>query len=247
MNEACEHKDETAERLPGTSLSVLQKRKGYRFSIDAVLLANCVRLKPGSRAMELGSGSGVISLMLAARQPRAVIRGIDIQEEMVDMSNRSASLNGMEGRVSFARKDVREVRRQCEPGCFDSVFFNPPYRKAGSGRVNPFPEKATARHELHGTIEDFIRAAAFMLKEKGRVYVIYPAKRSVGLVASLRQNGLEPKRLRFVYSGPSSPAIFLLVEGIKGGGEEVKVMPPLVIFEAPGVYAGEVRRMMEGL
>ena len=105
------HEDETAERLPLGNLSVLQKRRGYRFSIDALLLADYIRLRPGSRAMELGSGSGVISLMLAAREERAAIWGIDIQDEMVDMSNRSAVLNKMDERVSFSRQDVREIRR----------------------------------------------------------------------------------------------------------------------------------------
>lgn len=238
------HEDETAERLPLGNLSVLQKRRGYRFSIDALLLADFIRLKPGSRAMELGSGSGVISLMLAAREESAIIGGIDIQDEMVDMSNRSAALNGMEKRVSFSRQDVREIRRHFEPGRLDTVFFNPPYRKAGSGRVNPLRQRAAARHEMHGTIDDFIRAAAFLLKEKGRVYVIYPAKRSVSLIASLRRNGLEPKRVRYVQSDALSLAVFILIEGIKGGGEEVTVPPPLVVFEAPGVYSEEVRKMM---
>ncbi|MCK9229184.1 MAG: methyltransferase domain-containing protein [Syntrophales bacterium] len=243
MRDPAIHTGETVERLPGTTLSVLQKQKGYRFSIDAVLLAGCIRLRPGSRAMELGSGSGVISLILAARQAEVLISGIDIQEEMVDMSNRSALLNGFKERVSFACRDVREIRRHYEPGSYDVVFFNPPYRKVGSGRINPLREKAAARHEVYGTIDDFVGGAAFLLKEKGRVYVIYPASRSVGLIASLRQNGLEPKVLRFVHSEASSPAVFVLAEGIRGGGEEVTVMSPLVLFDAPGLYSAEVREM----
>ena len=110
--------------------------------------------------------------------------------------------------------------------------------------MNPLRQRAAARHELHGTIDDFIGAAAFLLKEKGRVYVIYPAKRSVSLIASLRQKGLEPKRLRYVQSDASSPAVFVLAEGIKGGGEQVTVLPPLALFEAPGVYSEKVRKIM---
>ncbi|HET57355.1 MAG TPA: tRNA1(Val) (adenine(37)-N6)-methyltransferase [Deltaproteobacteria bacterium] len=238
--------DETLERLPGGSVVVLQKRDGYRFSIDAVLLAGFVRLKRADRAAELGSGSGIVSLLLAARYQSALITGFEIQDEMTDMANRSAALNGLEKRTTFIAVDVRTVRKHCGAESFDVVFFNPPYRKSGSGRVNPQERKAAARHELHGTIDDFLESAAFLLKAKGRLYAIYPAERSVTLLSGLRTRRIEPKKLRFVHSFAQSAASFVLVEAIKGAGEELRVEPPLIIYESPGVYAAEVSSIFNG-
>lgn len=238
--------DETRERITGRDIVILQKRKGYRFSIDAVLLSEFVRLKRFDRAAELGSGSGVIALLLAERHRDVSITGLEIQYEMADMANRSAALNGFEKRTTFIAVDVRTVRKHCDAESFDVVFFNPPYRKAGSGRVNPQGHKATARHELHGTIDDFLEASAFLLKAKGRLYAIYPAKRAVALLTGLRKKGIEPKKLRFVHSFKESPASFVLVEAIKRGGEELRVDPPLIIYESPGVYAAEVSCIFNG-
>jgi tRNA1Val (adenine37-N6)-methyltransferase len=165
---------------------------------------------------------------------------------MTDMANRSAALNGCEKRITFISTDVRTVRQHRAAGSFDAVFFNPPYRKAGSGRVNPQERKAAARHELHGTIDDFLEAAAFLLKAKGRLYAIYPVERSVALLSGLRTRRIEPKKLRFVHSFAESTASFVLVEAIKGAGEELRVEPPLIMYESPGVYTAEMRRVFNG-
>jgi len=238
--------DETLEKLPHENIYVLQKKGGYRFSVDAIILADFIRIPRAFRAVELGSGSGVISLILARRHSDIMVQGYDIHQEFVEMSNRSARINSLEKVVVFSRMDVRKVLNVCDPACCDVVFFNPPYRRVGSGRVNPEGMKAAARHELNGGVDDFVKAASWLVREKGRVYAIYTAKRSATLVNAMKNRGIEPKTIRFVHSFRESPASFILVEGTRGGGEETKVPPPLVIYESPGAYSDEMKRIFNG-
>lgn len=237
--------DETLETLPGRGISVLQKRNGYRFSIDAVILAGFVRLSEEARVLELGSGSGVVSFILAGRHRELRLDGIDIQDDMVEMSNRSARLNKIDDRVRFEGADIRQLPNHYKSESYDVVYFNPPYGRRGTGKINLQGQKATARHELNGGIDEFIQAAAFLLHRKGRVFIIYPAKRAVTLLASLKQSGIEPKTMRCVHSRSDLPATLVLVEGIKGAGEEIKIPAPLIVYESVKVYSKEMEKLFE--
>ncbi|MBW2562196.1 MAG: methyltransferase [Deltaproteobacteria bacterium] len=213
------HDDETIDEFFGGRLRVLQKEKGYRFSIDALLLADFVTLKKSDHVVDLGTGSGIISLVLALRFPEANIAEIEIQEDLADMAGRSVALNGLEDRIKVYPGDVKKVRKLLGPQSFDAAVFNPPYRRLNSGRINPDSQRAVARHEIRGTIDDFLGSARYLLKDSGRVYVIYPAARSVQIIARMRGNGIEPKRLRIVHTNGRSGGVFVLVEGVKGAGE----------------------------
>src|SRR5512147_528547 len=173
------HDDETVESLFGGRLRILQKKKGYRYTIDSVLLAHFVEPKKGERILELGAGSGVISLLLAFRNPGVRVTGLELQAELADMAKRSISMNGLEGRVDIIPGDVRSAPDLLGARSQDVVVFNPPYRKMGSGKLNPGKEKALARHELAGSIADFLRAASYALEPGGRVCLIYPCSRMV--------------------------------------------------------------------
>lgn len=239
--------DETADELLQGRLQVIQKKKGYRFSLDALLLAHFIRLRRGDSLLDLGTGSGVIALIAALRRPDVRATGIDIQEKMVEMAARSAALNGLEDRVTFNAGDVRVLRRTFTAASFDAVVCNPPYRKVNSGRVNPRDEKALARHELQGTLRDFLASAAHVLKPGGRFFVIYPARRMATLITQMRDASLEPKRYRGVHSRCDSDGVFVLVEGRKGGGEELEILPPLCIYKDSGAYTDAMAEIFKEL
>lgn len=243
-----QREDETLDELFGGRLKILQKKSGYRFSIDAVLLADFVRVKRAERVIDLGTGSGVISIILASRFPRSGrFTGLELQRQLADMARRSVALNGLEDRVDILEGDVRELPLSLEEGSFDVAVFNPPYRKAGSGRVNPGEERAIARHEIRSTAADFLKASDRLLKDGGRVYLIYPVRRTVEVLYRMRAFGLEPKKMRIVYSRASSNGDFVLVEGLKGGGEELKILPPLFIYGESGDYSREVQNIFNAL
>jgi tRNA1Val (adenine37-N6)-methyltransferase len=231
---------ETLDDLLNGSLRILQKRKGYRFSLDALLLAHFIRLKGSGPAVEFGTGSAVIPLILQRRFGRKKIIGIEIQEDLVDMARRSIRMNAMEDRIEIIAGDVRKIGNICKPRTCPVVFFNPPYRKAVSGKINADTEKALARHEIEGSLSEFLAAARYILKAAGSVFVIYPSRRLVELLHRMRLNGIEPKRMRMVHTKACSEGSFVLVEGVKEGGEQLEIMPPLFIYDAKGGYTEEM-------
>jgi tRNA1Val (adenine37-N6)-methyltransferase len=241
------HDDESLESLYGGRLQILQKKKGYRYTIDSVLLAHFVEPKKGERILELGAGSGVISLLLAFRNPGVRVTGLELQAELADMAGRSVSMNGLEGRVDIRVGDVRNAAEFLEARSQDVVVFNPPYRKMGSGKLNPGREKALARHEIAGSIADFLRAASYALEPGGRVCLIYPCSRMAEAIHRMRVEKMEPKRLRMVHSRPGSRGDFILVEGMKGGGEELAVLSPLFVYREDERYSEELEALFRNL
>ncbi len=239
--------DETVETLFGGQLKILQKKKGYRYTIDSILLAHFVEPREEERLLELGAGSGVIGLVLAFCCPTLHVTGIEIQEDLAGMAGRSVLLNRLDGRVEILAGDARRAVDFLRTRSFDVAVFNPPYRKVGSGRVNPRAEKALARHEIAGSVSDFLQAAAHALKPGGRACLIYPCSRMVDALHHMRARKLEPKRLRMVHSRPGSRGDFMLVEGLKGGGEELSVLPPLYIYEKNEGYSEELESLFRNL
>lgn len=193
--------DETLDTLLNGKLRIIQKRKGYRFSLDAVVLSNFVRVSDDERVVELGTGSGIISLLLACRCMHMKIIGIEIQPELVDMATKNVQLNELQERVEIIQCDIRRPETCFKPGTFDVVIFNPPYRKIRSGRINLDRQKAIARHEITGTIGDFCSAGAYLLRRGGRCYMIYKVRRMAELFSSMRLSGIEPKRMRSFIRG----------------------------------------------
>ena len=238
---------ETVDEILGGRLHVIQKKRGYRFSLDALLLAHFTDLYEGDNLIDLGTGCGIIALLLAQRVLCGRVLGIDIQDDFVAIAERNVVLNGLTGQIEIRRGDVRCPETLCEPQSFAVAVFNPPYRKLRSGRINPDPEKAVARHEIAGSVTDFLAAAANALRVSGRVYVIYPAGRTVQLLARMREHRVEPKRLRLVHSRRSGSGEFVLIEGVKGGREGLKVLPPLFIREEQGGYTSEMMEIFRAL
>jgi tRNA1Val (adenine37-N6)-methyltransferase len=239
--------EETLDAVLGGRLRIIQKKTGYRFSIDAVLLARFVVLKEGEECIDLGVGSGIVALILACWRRRGKILGIDIQPEVVAMARRNVELNGLAECVEIRLGDIRHPETCFAPTSFDVAVFNPPYRRLRSGRINPDPGKAVARHEIEGAVGDFLAAAALALKPGGRVYAVYPARRMVEMISRMRAARIEPKRLRIVHSRPGGPGEFTLVEGVKGGREEMTVLPPLTIYGEGREYSAEMAAIFRDL
>ncbi|NPV03199.1 MAG: tRNA1(Val) (adenine(37)-N6)-methyltransferase [Syntrophaceae bacterium] len=241
------HEDETVETLCGGRLRVIQKKRGYRYTIDSFLLAGFVEPKETGRILELGAGSAVISLLLAHRHRGLRVTAVEVQAGLADMARRSVSLNGLDDRVTVLQGDIRKADAFLDAQAWDAVLFNPPYRKLGTGRVNPLDEKALSRHEIAGSAAEFLRAASHALKTGGRACLIYPCSRMAEVIHGMRALKLEPKRIRLVHSKPGSRGDFFLADGLKGGGEELTVLPPLYIYGKQGGYSEEMVSLFRSL
>ncbi|MCD6320325.1 MAG: methyltransferase, partial [Candidatus Desulfofervidaceae bacterium] len=219
---------------------------GYLFPIDVFILAIFISLKKNETVLELGTGCGIIALLLAVRYPQLKkIIAVEIQSVLAQLAKKNIILNKFEHLIDILETDMRQVPWLFPPSNFDVVVSNPPYYPLGTGRLNPQEEKAIARHEIKSSLLEVVKIAQYVLKDKGRLYLIYPASRCIHLFVNLRQYNLEPKRLRVVYPYVDKEANFILVEAIKGGKEEVKIAPPLVIYEKPGKYTPEVAAYYE--
>ena len=226
------------------ALRICQREKGYRFSIDALLLASFFQEKPGENILEIGPGSGIISFILAVRTPTVRINGLEIQADLADMARRNTVLNNLSERVFIETGDIRQVSPK---HFFDAAVFNPPYRKINTGRTNNLLQKAIARHEITGSLKDFLHGSYRLLKPSGRVAFIYPATRGAEAISAMLREKIEPKRLRVVYSYPNSAGQFLLMEGIKDGGEELHILPPLFIYGEGKTYSPEMAQILTDL
>ena len=224
-------------------LRVSQPRDGYRYSIDAVLLAGFLRCKDGQTILDLGTGCGIIPLILAWRFPGLALVGVEIQAELARIAAENVRVNRLEDRIRILHQDLRRLQVRHVPEPVHQVVCNPPYRRMNSGRINPGAGKAAARHEIFARLADFVSAAARLLQLSGRLTCIYPAQRLADLMVCLRQAGLEPKRLRTVHSKAGDAARLILLSGVKGGRPGLAVERPLVIYREQGAYTAEVAGM----
>jgi len=233
--------DKTLDHLLSGFIKILQKRKGYRFSIDSILLANFIRLRGAQKVVDLGTGSGVIPIILGTKFKSTEIWGVEIQEDLAEMAKRNVEINHLSGRVHILKGDARNLVHCMESEGFDIVLTNPPYRRIRSGRLNLQRERAIARHEIMGSLTDMARVAFHLLKPKTSFYVVYPAVRIADLITSVRESHLEPKRLRLVHPNERKRAQLILFEATKGGGPGVEIHPPLFIHDLNGQYSEEMR------
>ena len=207
-------------------LKLIQAKDGYRFSIDAVLLSEFVAVSPGDVVVDLGTGCGVILLILLLTKPVGHVFGLEIQKELATQAARNAFLNGFEDKMEIILGDIKHPPMAKESA--DVVICNPPYRKVKSGRINPDPRRAIARHEILASIDDILGAARNLLRKKGRLDLIYPSVRLVDILVRMRHFGLEPKRIRINYPGLQSGGKLVLVEASLGGRPGVEISPPLL-------------------
>jgi tRNA1Val (adenine37-N6)-methyltransferase len=221
--------DETLDTFSNGSLQIFQKKRGYRFSVDAVLLSQFIDVRKDEKVIDLGTGCGIVPLLLSQTTEAHSFVGVEIQKGLAECARKNVILNHLDHRISILHQDFRELKGTFRSGSFDVVVSNPPYRQYRTGRVNPSIEKAIARHEITATLGDLIGMASYLLPTKGRCYLIFPAWRTVDLLMGLRGKRLEPKRLQFVHSRLEEGAKFILIESVKASGAELKIMEPLIL------------------
>jgi tRNA1Val (adenine37-N6)-methyltransferase len=234
----------TADTFFGGGVRLRQYRRGYRFSIDAVILAGCLNPRPGDTVVDLGTGCGIIPILLAVRRPGVRFWGVEVQEPLAALAAENVRANGVESRVTILGVDLRDIDAAAFGGPVDWIVSNPPYRRGQSGRVNPNPQRALARHEIAMNLADLVGAAGRMLKTGGRFVAIYAAERITDLLCQMRLKDIEPKCLRCIHSDRESNARLILVEGVKNGGPGAAFSAPLIIYDENGDYSQEVRSLM---
>lgn len=221
--------DEKLEDLGEYGLKIIQAKNVYRFTQDAILLVKFVQLKNSERIIDLGSGSGIIPILLSYRKKGLSVYGIEIQEELANMSKRSVKLNKLEEIIHIIHEDIKNIRNIFESNQFDVVISNPPYISLGKGVIGTVNSRSIARHELKCNMEDIVSQSNYLLKNKGRIYLIYKSSRLVDLMIILRKYSIEPKVVRFIHFEKKRNAELFLIEGIKGGKKELKVKKPIFI------------------
>ena len=231
--------DETLDDLQN-GYFLIQKKEGFRFGVDAVLLADFAALKRSDKVLEMGAGTGIISILLHAKKNPMSITALEIQEEMAEMARRSMIYNKLEDRIAVLPMDLKDAPGNLGKASFNAVVTNPPYMKLGSGIVNPSQKQAISRFELRCSLEDVINSACDLLMPGGRFFMVHRTDRLVDIIVSMRNKKLEPKRIRFVHSSIGKKPHLLLIEGMKGGKAELKFMEPLYIYDDEGEYTKEI-------
>ncbi len=226
-------------------LEAYQPKNGYRYSIDSIILATYLysTLSDKDKIIDLGTGSGIIPLILAFKKKDINILGIELQKSLADIAKLNVSTNKMTEKIKIAESDFRLFKKNPFFIPADIVVSNPPYRKTDSGKINPNSQKAIARHEIKASLKDIIRAAKTMLKVSGKFTIIYPAVRLAELCYEMKISGIEPKLIRNIHSQKNKEAKLILTQGVKGGKSGVKIAPPLIIYNDDGSYTQEIEDM----
>jgi len=221
------YQDERIDEFNG--LRIIQKISGPHFSLDAIILAKFAIAKYGDKVVDLGTGGGIVSLLLASKLNVKDILAIEIQGELADIARKNIALNQLEDKIRIIEDDLRLIPKNYPAGQFDLVISNPPYRKLGTGRINPNPLEAISRHEIKCQLTDVLKASFHLLKEKGRAVYVYPPDRLVDIISQCRKYRLEPKRLQLVYPKIDEEANLVLIEVYKNGQPDLKVLEPMII------------------
>lgn len=233
--------DETLEDLQLNNLYIIQKKESFRFGMDAVLLAGFAKARPGDTIVDLGTGTGIMAILMSAKTMADKIIGLEIQPDIADMARRSVEGNGLSSRVSIEVLDIKDAARHLPAGGIDVVVTNPPYTKWGGGLVNPDESRAISRHEILCTLEDVVKTASSLLRCHGEFYMVHRPDRLCDIMVEMRNNQLEPKELRMVCPRAGDAPSLLLIKGIRRGNSGMKLLAPLYIYDADGNYTSEVR------
>lgn len=231
---------ERLDDLHRNGFRIIQNEKLFCFGMDAVLLSGFARVKEGERVLDLGTGTGIIPILLAAKTKGEAFVGLEISRRSADMAERSVVLNGIQERVSIVLGDIKKAGELFAPASFDVVTSNPPYMTQSHGLLNPDPDKAAARHEIFCTLEDVIAAAARTVRPGGRFYMVHRPFRLAEIIRLLSDYRLEPKRMRLVYPYADREPNMVLLEAVRGGRPRMTVEKPLIVYEAPGNYTDEI-------
>jgi len=237
--------DESLDDLILGDMKVIQPKEGYRFSLDAVLLAHFPADNSIKRMVELGSGSGVVSLLMAWRASRVRITALEVQPAMVERSRRSIVLNGLQERIEIIEADIRETEKILPGGAAELVLSNPPFWRKGEGKISQNSEEAVARHEIKLSLPELVEKGAYLLTSGGKLDIIHRAERLDEAMELFRAYKVPVRRLRFIHSFNNRAARLVLIEGVKSSPGPLTVMAPLIIYEKTGIYGQELRNIYD--
>lgn len=234
---------ETLDDLQLKDICIIQKREGFRFGIDAVLLANFANVKKKHKVMDLCTGTGIIPFIIKGKKEPEKIVGLEIQNEFVEMANRSIKINGFNDTMEFLHGDLKDKELLKSVGRFDVVTVNPPYKLEKSGIVNPNDKYAIARHEVMCNLDNVIEACRIVLKDNGRLYMVHRPERLADIFCIMRKYKIEPKRVQMVHPNTKKPANILLVEGQRDGGAYLKWELPIYVYNDDGSFSKEINEI----
>lgn len=232
--------NERVDDLQRNGLKIIQKTDGFCFGMDAVLLSGFAHVKRGEKVLDMGTGTGIIPLLLSAKTEGKHYTALEIQEEIAKMASRSVAINHLEEKIEIVNGDIKEASRIFGAASFDVVTTNPPYMNDAHGLKNPTEVKAISRHEVLCTLDDVVREGAKVLKSGGRMYMVHRPHRLIEIITAMKQYKMEPKRMCMVHPFKDKEANMVLIEAVKGGGSWLKMEAPIIVYKEPGVYTDEI-------
>lgn len=236
--------NERIDDLQLNNLKIIQNKDGFCFGIDAVLLSDFSKeISVNSKVLDLGTGTGILGILLCGKTQLSKIYGIDIQKDVCDMASRSIKLNNLEDRFEIINSNIKDLKNFFEGDTFDAIVSNPPYKKNNSGLKNESISKLISRHEVEASLEDFINVSAKLLKNNGNFYMVHRPERLSDLFYLLRKYNLEPKKLRLVYSYSNSKPKLILVKATKNAKSFLNIDKPLIIYNQDGSYTSDILKI----
>lgn len=238
--------NERIDDLQYKGLKVIQNSKGFCFGIDSIILSDFAKeIKNNCKVVDLGTGSGVIGLLLCKKTNLQEIVGVEIQKDVADMAERSIKLNNLEDKFKIINENIKDIfkNQNLHKNNFDVVITNPPYKEVGTGKTNDDETKLISRHEIKATLSDFIATASALLKDKGEFYIVHKPERTVDIIEKMRINKIEPKEMQVVYPYKNKEASIILIKGVKGGRKFFKIKEPLFIYEEDGKYTEQIKKI----
>ena len=229
---------ERIDIVPGSKYKIIQNKEMFSYGIDAILLSDFVKAK--GLVMDLGTGTGIIPLRLANKEGIDKIYGIEIQNQVAEIAKRNVDLNNLNSKIQIINKDLKFLPEIFAKGSIDTIITNPPYMKLGGAVINDKENFAISRHEIKTSLEEIVKTSSFLLKQYGKLYIVHRPNRLVDVLCSLRENGIEPKYIKWVYPKSDKPANLFLLEAVKGGRRDFKYKKSLVVYRDDGEYTDDL-------
>ena len=236
--------NERIDDLEFKDLKIIQNKDGFKFGIDSILLSDFSKnIKNNSTVLDIGTGTGIISILLSSKTNAKKIIGIEVQEEVADMARRSVKLNNLENKINIINDNINNVEKYLKKNSIDVVVTNPPYQKNNTGLKSENKKNLISRHEVECTLEDIISKSYNVLKDKGEFYMVHRPERLVDILYLMRKLKIEPKELQFIYPKYKEKANLILIKGVKNANEFLKIKNPLIIYNENGVYTKELLKI----